>query len=179
MHSIDLLRCCTQSLHSIAHFKYMHKCIRTYTHTCHTRQCHSLHSPPTVYACSQASAEVSPGPGQPFCNTPTLEGNVLQVYLYSRCNMMTAFSAISYYRDRQLSQLRFTSYFKLVATFSSHWFSYKSAWTTCLTHNLVEAHCYGMLNRCPTPIHTYVHTYIRLANLSLSPAAGQPGQSNF
>ena len=46
---------------------------------------------------------LAPGPGQPFCNTPTLEGNVLQVYLYSRCNMMTAFGAISYYRDHQLS----------------------------------------------------------------------------
>ena len=46
MHSIDLLHCCTQSLHPIAHFKYIHKCIHTYTHTCHTRQCHSLCSPP-------------------------------------------------------------------------------------------------------------------------------------
>ena len=61
MHSTDFLRCCTPFLHPIANFKYIHKCTRTvhtYTYTCHTRQCHSLCSPPTVYACSQASAEV-------------------------------------------------------------------------------------------------------------------------
>ena len=60
MHSIDLLRCCTQSLHPIVNFKYIHKCTRTvhtYTYTCHTRQCQCLCSPPTVYACSQPSAE--------------------------------------------------------------------------------------------------------------------------
>ena len=46
---------------------------------------------------------LSPGPGQPLCHTPPLEGNVLQAYLHSRCNTVTAFGAISYYRDRQLS----------------------------------------------------------------------------
>ena len=47
---------------------------------------------------------LAPGPGQPFCHTPPLKGIVLQVYLHSRCKKVTtAFGAISYYRDHQLS----------------------------------------------------------------------------
>ena len=71
---------------------------------------HAIPDNATLYAlhlqCMLAVRPVlrlSPGPGQPFCNTLPLEGNVLQVYLHSRCNMVTAFGAISYYRDSQLS----------------------------------------------------------------------------
>ena len=59
-----------------------------------------------------------------------LEGNMLQVYF--RYNMVTAFGAIWYYRDHQLSYLRFTSYFKLVARFGSHRFLYESVQNTSL-----------------------------------------------
>ena len=73
---------------------------------------------------------LSPRPVQPFCHTPPLERNE-SIYV-NCCYTVTAFSANSYCRDRQLSWLRFTSEFKLVTPWFSPPFPFEFARTTYL-----------------------------------------------
>ena len=79
MHSIDLLRCCT---HLSIQLHISNTYINAYVHI----PTHAIPDNATLYALHlqymlavRLVLRLSPGPGQPFCHTPPLEGNVIYI----------------------------------------------------------------------------------------------------